>query len=286
MKNDIFYSDMAVDNLENRGLKDFAVVKNLSYGVRQIVVNVKNKRQAEQIGKPKGVYITYDCSGVRDERYGEYLSRVMANAMVQLVGLLPVKSTVLAVGLGNGQVLADSLGVKVVEGVKANRNNTLEDFKYRLCTHSLGVEGVTGISSHEVLSALNDTIKPSAIIVVDTLATTNVMRLGASFQMSTSGIIPGSGIGQNNPSMNKDAFGVPIISIGVPLVLTMQGVIRDFILAYKESDKAFTFNQFALNSILADKKLSRLVVAPKEVRFFLDNASEIISHAINLAYGI
>ena len=41
MKNDIFYSDMAVDNLENRGLKDFAVVKNLSYGVRQIVVNVK-----------------------------------------------------------------------------------------------------------------------------------------------------------------------------------------------------------------------------------------------------
>ena len=286
MKNDIFYSDMAVDNLENRGLKDFAVVKNLSYGVRQIVVNVKNKQLAEQVGKSKGVYITYDCSGVSEERYAEYLAKVMAGAIGQLIGLLPVKSTILAVGLGNGQVLADSLGVKVMDGVKANRKDTLGDFKYKLCTHSLGVEGVTGISSHEVLTALNDAIKPSAIIVVDTLATTSVNRLGTSFQLSTSGVIPGGGVGQDNPPMNKETFGVPIISIGVPLVLTMQGVIRDFILAYKESDKAFTFNQFALNSILADKKLSRLVVAPKEVRFFLDNASEIISHAINLAYGI
>ena len=126
MKNDIFYSDMAVDNLENRGLKDFAVVKNLSYGVRQIVVNVKNKRQAEQIGKPKGVYITYDCSGVRDERYGEYLSRVMANAMVQLVGLLPVKSTVLAVGLGNRQVLA-LFDVSAVAGLRQDHTHLLCD---------------------------------------------------------------------------------------------------------------------------------------------------------------
>ncbi len=286
MKNDIFYSDMAVDSLENRGLRDLAVVKKLSYGVRQIVVNVKNKQLAEQVGKPKGIYITYDCSGVSEERYAEYLAKVMAGAIGQLIGLLPVKSTILAVGLGNGQVLADSLGVKVIDGVKANRKDTLGDFKYKLCTHSLGVEGVTGISSHEVLTALNDAIKPSAIIVVDTLATTSVNRLGTSFQLSTSGIVPGGGVGQNNPPMNKEAFGVPTISIGVPLVLTMQGVIKDFVSAYKESEKDFAVNEFALHSILADKKLSRLVVAPKEVRFFLDNASQIISHAINIAYGI
>ncbi|MBO7222130.1 MAG: GPR endopeptidase, partial [Clostridia bacterium] len=136
------------------------------------------------------------------------------------------------------------------------------------------------------LTALNDAIKPSAIIVVDTLATTSVNRLGTSFQLSTSGIVPGGGVGQDKPPMNKDAFGVPTISIGVPLVLKMQGVIKDFVSAYKEIEKDFAVNEFALHSILADKKLSRLVVAPKEVRFFLDNASQIISQAINIAYGI
>jgi hypothetical protein len=68
MENDIFYSDMAVDNLENRGLKDIAVVKNLSYGIRQIVVNIKNKQQAESVGKEKGLYITYDTSGANDDK--------------------------------------------------------------------------------------------------------------------------------------------------------------------------------------------------------------------------
>lgn len=285
MQNDIFYSDMALDNLENRGIKDIAVVKNLSYGIRQIVVNVKDNRLSEKIGKAKGVYITYDCSGAKTAKYAEYMSKIMSNALHQTIGLMPEKSTILAVGLGNEQVLADSLGVKAVQKVNSNRTDTLGNFKYKLCTHPLGVEGVTGIKSHEVLTALNDNIKPSAIIVIDTLATTNVDRLGTSFQLSTSGITPGSGVGQDKPPMNKDVFGVPTISIGVPLVLTMQGVIKDFVRTYTENDKTFKVDEFAFHATLNDKKLSRLVVAPKEVKLLLDNASNIISHAINLAYG-
>lgn len=286
MENDIFYSDMAVDNLENRGLKDIAVVKNLSYGIRQIVVNIKNKQQAESVGKEKGLYITYDTSGANDDRFAHFLAKVMSGAIHQAVGLLPEKSTILVVGLGNGQVLADSLGVKTVEGVQANRMDTLGNHKYKLCTHSLGVEGVTGVKSHEVLTALNNQLNPSAIIVIDTLATTNVNRLGTSFQLSTAGISPGSGVGQDKPPMNKAVFGVPTVSIGVPLVLTMQGVIKDFVRAYNQNDKDFKLNEFSFHATLSDKKLSRLVVAPKEVKIFLDNATNIISKAINLAYGI
>ena len=285
MKNDIFYSDMAVDNLENRGLKDIAVVKNLNFGIKQIVVNVKDNCLSERVGKPRGLYVTYDCSGVSDENYALFLSKVMSNTLHQMIGLLQEKSTILAVGLGNGQVLADSLGVKVVEKVKANRTETLKNFKYKLCTHSLGVEGVTGIKSQEVLTALNDGIKPSAIIVVDSLATTSVNRLGTSFQMSTAGIVPASGVGQAKPPMTKDVFGVPTISIGVPLVLTMQGVMKDFVCSYSASNNDFQVDEFSFHALLNDKKLSRLVVAPKEVKIFLDNTSNIISNAINLAYG-
>ena len=175
--------------------------------------------------------------------------------------------------------------VKTLENIKANRTDTLNNFKYKLCTHSLGVEGVTGIKSQEVLSALNDGIKPSAIIVIDSLATTSVNRLGTSFQMSTAGIVPASGVGQRKPPMNKDVFGVPTISIGVPLVLTMQGVIRDFVRSYSADNSDFKIDEFSFSSLLSDKRLSRLVVAPKEVKIFLDNSSNIISNAINRAYG-
>ena len=286
MQNDIFYSDMALDNLENRGISDLATVKKLSYGISQSVVNVKNNDLASKVGKPKGVYVTYDTSAVRDEGYQDYLSKIIASTIRQVVGVLPVGSTILAVGLGNGQVLADALGVKVVEKINATRGDSLNEHRYNLCTHPLGVEGVSGIKSHEILSALRDKIQPSAILIFDTLATTSVARLGTSFQMSTAGITPGSGVGSDKPPMNKEIYGVPTISIGVPLVLTMQGVIKDFVKSYKETNPTFNIDEFAFHSTLCDKKLSRLVVAPKEVKLYLENTSNIIAQAVNIAYSI
>ena len=285
MQNDVFYSDMALDNLENRGIADLATVKKLSYGISQSVVNVKNNVLSNRIGKPKGVYVTYDTSKITDTGYADYLSKIMASTIRQVVGILPAKSTILAVGLGNGQVLADSLGVKVVERINATRGDNLNDHRYNLCTHPLGVEGATGIKSHEILSALCDKLQPSAILVFDTLSTTNVTRLGASFQMSSAGITPGSGVGSDNPPMNKETYGVPTISIGVPLVLTMQGVIKDFVKSYNETNPTFNLDEFSFHNTLSDKKLSRLVVAPKEVKLHLDNASNIIARAVNLAYS-
>ena len=121
---------------------------------------------------------------------------------------------------------------------------------------------MTGIKSHEVLSALVDKLKPSAIVIVDSLATASADRLGTSFQISTAGIVPGGGIRGGASPMNKAVYGVPTVSIGVPLVLTMQGVIKDVIKCYGEID------EFRLQSLLADKKLSGLVVAPKEVKIY------------------
>ena len=93
MKNDIFYSDMALDNLENRGIGDIATTKNLSYGIRQIVVNVKDNNLSQRVGKPKGLYVTYDCSDAKDDRYADYLAKILANTIRQAVGILPMKST-------------------------------------------------------------------------------------------------------------------------------------------------------------------------------------------------
>ncbi len=272
---------MALDNLENKSLAHLATHKKLSYGLVQSVVNVKNNEVSSQIGKPKGVYVTYDASGAKDVGYAEYLSKLMANTLKMLVGAISDKSLILCAGLGNGQVLADSLGKKIVDKIQVTRTGYLTDSKYLLCAHSLGVQGVTGIKSHEILTALNDKLHPSAILIFDTLATAEVRRLGTSFQLSTAGIVPGGGVGVDNPRLDKSVFGVPTISIGVPLVLTMQGVLKGFL---KEYDGE-VLDEFKLQSTMSERKLSRLIVAPKEVKIYLDNAMEIISSAVNIAFS-
>lgn len=281
MENSLFYSDMAVDNLENGGLKGIATHKKLSYGVEQIVVRVGDNALSRALKKDKGVYVTFDTSKVDDERYQGYLSGIMANTLRQLVGHVSDGGVILAVGLGNGQVLSDSLGKMTVDKVRPTRVGYLTDHKYLLCTHTLGVEGVTGVKSIEVLTALNDKIKPSAILIVDTLVSSNANRIGRSFQISTAGITPGSGVGGDKPKMDKAVFGVPTVSIGVPLVLSMHGVLKEFSKEYLGGE--IDENKFL--TLLTENRLSRLVVAPKEVRIFLDNASNIIAKAINLAYS-
>ena len=281
MEKDFFYSDMALDNLERGGFESLAIHKKLSYGIEQIVVNLKDKVLSDKVGKPQGVYVTYDTSKATDDKYADYLVRILSSTITQLVGGLARGSIVLSVGLGNGEVLADSLGEMTMRKLRPTRVEYLTDTKFKLCSHSLGVQGATGLKSHEVLSALNDKVKPSAIIIVDTLATSNVGRIGTSFQLSTAGIIPGSGVGGDKPRMDKSVFGVPTLSIGVPLVMNMQGVLKDFVSDFFE-DK---IDQFKFSSTLAEKGLSRLVVAPKEVKIFLENASNIIAGAVNLAYS-
>ena len=145
--------------------------------------------------------------------------------------------------------------------------------------HSLGVQGATGIKSREVLGALVDKLNPSAIIVVDSLATVSARRLGTSFQVSTAGIVPGGGIGMGRAPINKQVFGVPTVSIGVPMVLTMQGVIGEVAKALDVTDKHRVYG------VVCDMDLNGLIVAPKEVKIFIENASNIIAEAINLAYS-
>ena len=54
---------MALDHLENYKMESVASHKKLPYGVVESVVNLKNKILADRVGKPQGVYVTYDTSG-------------------------------------------------------------------------------------------------------------------------------------------------------------------------------------------------------------------------------
>ena len=57
-----------------------------------------------------------------------------------------------------------------------------------------GVLGTTGIETLEVLRGIVDSVKPKALIVIDSLASKSIGRISSSIQLADTGIAPGAGV--------------------------------------------------------------------------------------------
>lgn len=130
-------------------------------------------------------------------------------------------------GLGNRNIVSDALGDKVVSQINVARAHDTTA-KAKLCAISPGVLGTTGMQTSKIVSAIADKINPSVVILIDALATSCAKRLGCSFQISNSGISPGSGVGQEKERIDKSILGVPTICIGVPMMLSLRTSIYAF----------------------------------------------------------
>ena len=117
---------------------------------------------------------------------------------------------ILVVGLGNNQITADSLGPLVCSGVLAtNHLFNIDESKVkkgtgRVSLISPGVMGQTGVETSDIVKALCKEIKPDVVIVVDALCSRSIDRLNRVIQVSNTGIVPGSGVG-NNRKNQEDA---------------------------------------------------------------------------------
>lgn len=276
---------MAIDCLSKGEGKDFAVTKNLSYGIQECVVNVKNKALEEKIGKKIGLYLTYDCKGADNDISRKYLSEKIANALRNMLGILPPSPTILVVGLGNSAISADSLGTETLKSVLSTRlNPTILGTKFaKICTLTTGVAAKTGIESEETIRAVTEKIKPNAIVIIDSLATSSVERLGSSYQLTTAGISPGSGVYASRPAIDKNSLGVPVVAIGVPFVLSMRTLVYDFTKTYSDFVGAGV-DEYLFRRSVEEKGLSRLVVAPKDISALVSRSAEIVADGINSAF--
>lgn len=156
---------------------------------------------ARSIGKPIGTYLNLDASNSKP--------RHIINALRQsLLPLIADRSKILIVGLGNDKFVADSLGPCVLEQIDTGEH---------LVTFEPCVFGVTGINSVDAIQAITRLVRPTAVIVIDSLVSATPSRIGTNYQICTSGITPGSGIGRDNQTINRKLLGVPVLAIGVPV---------------------------------------------------------------------
>ena len=200
-------------------------------------------------------------------------------------------ATVLVVGLGNRSITSDSLGPRVAERIYVTRHVTeympdaLPGTVRSVCSVAPGVLGVTGIETMEIVRGVKEYAKPDMIIAIDALASRRAARINTTIQLTDTGISPGSGIGNNRKGLNSEAFGVPVIAIGVPLVVHAATITQEVIslIADKTGLHGDEEKLKRLAEQVISENLGQMVVTPKDIDSIVEDMSGIIATGINMA---
>ena len=79
------------------------------------------------------------------------------------------------------------------------------------------------------LKALLPAEGSAMVLAIDALASRRCGRVCATVQLSDTGIIPGSGVGNHRAALNRETLGVPVFAIGVPTVVDSATLAADIL---------------------------------------------------------
>ncbi|HEY8419356.1 MAG TPA: GPR endopeptidase [Clostridia bacterium] len=280
-----FRTDMALESvLQNAQDQDIRVKESIKDGIRRYEVEILNESGSKKINKPAGKYITIEA----DEFYQKDLDFIhkvasqISRAIDDCIGDLKPK-TILAVGLGNKHMTADSLGPMTVDKLIINRH-LQEDWGVSLCALSPGVLGITGIETYDIIKGVAEKVKPDIIITIDALASKSTHRLSSAFQVTDTGIVPGAGVGNHRFGLNRESLGAPVISIGAPLVVYASTLSLDIIEQCFEKMPELTPSKEQESKLISNiltSSLGELVVTPKDIDAIVQKCAYVLAVAIN-----
>ena len=191
-------TDLAVEERELLGedIKGAEYSEEDRGGLHIERLRITTERAGQLLKKPRGTYITAQLPPLTDNiRDTDTRVRILAE---EIGRLLPVNGLVLVAGLGNVEITPDALGPKAASKILATRHITGEvarstglDRLRAVAVLNTGVTGQTGIETGELLLGVIRSIRPSAILVIDALASRRLERLGCTVQISDTGISPG-----------------------------------------------------------------------------------------------
>ena len=156
---------------------------------------------------------------------------------------------ILVVGLGNSEILVDSLGSNVTNKMIAT--NHYNDFLTipKLALINPSVIAKTGISSFKLIRLIVEDLKPDVMILIDSLGTSDPTSLSRVIEISDTGIIPGSAL-RTNKEINRNTFNIPILSIGIPLLYKSEEGLFETIHLEQDLEKLSNVLAKSLNHVL------------------------------------
>ncbi len=260
--------------------------------LEETYVKIESDEAAKALEKDKGTYITLYHPCLSHAETEERKEIILSLSQV-IRELIPPCGDILAVGLGNRYMTADSLGSRVLEDLLITRHMrelTEDELKRRLrgvCGVAPGVLGITGMETAEMIIGITEHVRPAAVIAVDALAARESSRICTTIQVTDTGIRPGSGVGNHRAGLNRETLGVPVIAVGVPMVVYASVIARDALsLLMKDMDLREDEHRQAMDGMverITRQGLGDLVVTPREVDELVGRVARLISDGLNLA---
>jgi len=162
------------------------------------------------------------------------------------------------------------------------------------------VLGITGIETSEIITGVVKKIRPDVIIAIDALAAQRMDRLATTIQVSDTGVVPGSGVGNRRLGINRQTMeGIPVFAIGVPTVvdaITIAGDSMDKLAEAlkRESPQGNMFAGIVQKMDWEEKRniikevmqpfAGDLIVTPKEIDTLIDDISLVIAASLDAAF--
>lgn len=225
-------TDLAVESMGNlKNGKNFSSLPGVEIkthdrqGFTVTAIEITNAESGKAIGKPPGHYATIDLRPYFHREEG-FFRRACTCLAHEVCPLLPadLRCGVLVAGLGNRNLTADAIGPLSLENLLVTRHMTERlSRQFRgftpVAALSTGVLAATGMETMELLQGAVSSVRPAAVIAIDALAACERTRLCATVQLSDTGLVPGSGVGNHRKAVNAETLGVPVIALGVPTVI-------------------------------------------------------------------
>ena len=252
-------TDLATEELPQNG-GELEGVRSRQYtrdGFSVTDVEVLDEQGTRSLCKPIGRYLTVDMDSFfrREEDSFPKAVELLSSCMGQLLPLGAVDS-VLVAGLGNPSITPDAVGPYAAVSTLASRHlkaQMPDDFAMfrSVSVCQTGVLGTTGMESAELIRAISGALSPAAIVVVDALAARSSERLCRTVQLTDTGIIPGSGVGNDRAELSPRNLGCPVLAVGVPTVVDAGG---------------------------------GLIVTPRDIDKYVKDAGKLIAYALNMSF--
>lgn len=231
LKNKGYRTDLVIDEIKREKdtkLSSKILEKTKNVTVEEVIIDEKTN-----CNKKKGIYETISFTDITDKNNFKEVEELAIKTLKNMLNKLNISSNdkILVVGLGNASSTPDALGPKTLDHVLVTRHlfllGDVEEGYRNVASFKPSVTGVTGIETKDLIEGIKEKIKPDILIVIDALASSSIERLNKTIQITSAGISPGSGVGNNRLEISQDTLHIPVIAIGVPTVVDGATIVEN-----------------------------------------------------------
>lgn len=231
LKNKGYRTDLVIDEITRE--KDTKLSSKILEKTKNVIVEEVIIDEKTNCNKKKGIYETISFTDITDKNNFKEVEELAIKTLKNMLNKLNISSNakILVVGLGNASSTPDALGPKTLDHVLVTRHlfllGDVEEGYRNVASFKPSVTGVTGIETKDLIEGIKEKIKPDILIVIDALASSSIERLNKTIQITSAGISPGSGVGNNRLEISQDTLHIPVIAIGVPTVVDGATIVEN-----------------------------------------------------------